>query len=67
MASLSTCHLGLWLGWQLLLNLVKRRNNMATSHKHPKFKGKVRGSPPGVTDMKLQLLSDSGLSSDITP
>ena len=23
MASLSTCHLGLWLGWQLLLNLVK--------------------------------------------
>ena len=24
MASLSTCHLGLWLGWQILLNLVKR-------------------------------------------
>ena len=23
MASLSTCHLGLWLGWQILLNLVK--------------------------------------------
>ena len=23
MDSLSTCHLGLWLGWQLLLNLVK--------------------------------------------
>ena len=23
MASLSTCHLGLWLGWQFLLNLVK--------------------------------------------
>ena len=22
MASLSTCHLGLWLGWQLLLNLL---------------------------------------------
>ena len=22
MASLSTCHLGLWLGWQILLNLV---------------------------------------------
>ena len=22
-ASLSTCHLGLWLGWQILLNLVK--------------------------------------------
>ena len=21
MASLSTCHLGLWLGWQILLNL----------------------------------------------
>ena len=23
MASLSTCHLGLWLGWQILLNLVR--------------------------------------------
>ena len=23
MASWSTCHLGLWLGWQILLNLVK--------------------------------------------
>ena len=23
MASLSTCHLGLWLGWQILLNFVK--------------------------------------------
>ena len=23
MASLSTCHLGLWLGWLILLNLVK--------------------------------------------
>ena len=23
MASLSTCHLGIWLGWQILLNLVK--------------------------------------------
>ena len=22
MASLSTCHLGLWLGWQILLNLL---------------------------------------------
>ena len=26
MASLSTCHLGLWLGWQILLNLVKTSN-----------------------------------------
>ena len=26
MASLSTCHLGLWLGWQILLNLVKSSN-----------------------------------------
>ena len=25
MASLSTCQLGLWLGWQILLNLVKPR------------------------------------------
>ena len=24
MASLSTCHLGLWLGWQILLNEVER-------------------------------------------
>ena len=24
MAFLSTCHLGLWLGWQILLNLVKQ-------------------------------------------
>ena len=24
MASLSTCHLGLWLGWQILLNLVNQ-------------------------------------------
>ena len=23
MASLSTCQLGLWLGWQILLNLIK--------------------------------------------
>ena len=23
MASLSTCHLGLWLGWQILLNIKK--------------------------------------------
>ena len=23
MASLSTCHMGLWLGWQILLNLRK--------------------------------------------
>ena len=27
MASLSTCHLGLWLGWQILLNLVKLHHN----------------------------------------
>ena len=26
MASLSTCHLGLWLGWQILLNLVKNQS-----------------------------------------
>ena len=26
MASLSTCHLGLLLGWQILLNLVKDSN-----------------------------------------
>ena len=25
MASLSTCHLGLWLGWQILLNLVIKK------------------------------------------
>ena len=29
MASLSTCHLGLWLGWQILLNLVKYITNDA--------------------------------------
>ena len=28
MASLSTCHLGLWLGWQILLNLVKRSHRV---------------------------------------
>ena len=26
MASLSTCHLGLWLGWQILLNLLQDYN-----------------------------------------
>ena len=26
MASLSTCHLGLWLGWQILLNYAKFKN-----------------------------------------
>ena len=26
MASLSICHLGLWLGWQILLNLVKSQD-----------------------------------------
>ena len=29
MASLSTCHLGLWLGWQILLNLVKHEGTDA--------------------------------------
>ena len=29
MASLSTCHLGLWLGWQILLNLVKCQCGLA--------------------------------------
>ena len=29
MASLSTCHLGLWLGWQILLNLVKSTARVA--------------------------------------
>ena len=28
MASLSTCHLGLWLGWQILLNLVKLKTSI---------------------------------------
>ena len=27
MASLSTCHLGLWLGWQILLNNWKQTAN----------------------------------------
>ena len=31
MASLSTCHLGLWLGWQILLNLVKSCNSTLQS------------------------------------
>ena len=31
MASLSTCHLGLWLGWQILLNLVKQKAHVVTS------------------------------------
>ena len=30
MASLSTCHLGLWLGWQILLNLVKIKQTWPT-------------------------------------
>ena len=30
MASLSTCHLGLWLGWQILLNLVKYETAVIT-------------------------------------
>ena len=33
MASLSTCHLGIWLGWQILLNLVK-----SSSKKKPKIR-----------------------------
>ena len=28
MASLSACHLGLWLGWQILLHLVKTNSFM---------------------------------------
>ena len=32
MASLSTCHLGLWLGWQILLNLVKLAADRLYSH-----------------------------------
>ena len=32
MASLSTCHLGLWLGWQILLNLVKSIDADPVSH-----------------------------------
>ena len=40
MASLSTCHLGLWLGWQILLNLVKfttvvrKEENLAVRGSH---------------------------------
>ena len=26
MVSLSTCHLGVWIGWQILLNLVKSKH-----------------------------------------
>ena len=33
MASLSTCHLGLWLGWQILLNLVKSNYNYEKTKK----------------------------------
>ena len=36
MASLSTCHMGLWLGWQILLNLVKSlvRHKLLNSFQH---------------------------------
>ena len=33
MASLSTCHLGLWLGWQILLNLVKSKVAFPVNHR----------------------------------
>ena len=29
MASLSTCHLGIWFGWQILLNLVKFEKDLS--------------------------------------
>ena len=32
MASLSTCHLGLWLGWQILLNLNIILKGKKTKH-----------------------------------
>ena len=35
MASLSTCHLGLWLGWQILLNLVT-----VVPRRHQEYLGK---------------------------
>ena len=36
MASLSTCHLGLWLEWQILLNLVKMwlKDVLTSAHIH---------------------------------
>ena len=34
MASLSTCHLGLWLGWQIFLNLVKSCNDCEIQWSH---------------------------------
>ena len=35
MASLSNCHLGLWHGWQILLNLVTTVYNPVPSFVHP--------------------------------
>ena len=35
MASLSTCHMGLWLGWQILLNLVKGERGKEAGESRP--------------------------------
>ena len=35
MASLSTCHLGLWLGWQILLNLAATAGRRGTERRFP--------------------------------
>ena len=45
MASLSTCHLGLWLGWQILLNLVKYKKALTWALK-------VRGKKEGQNQEK---------------
>ena len=48
MASLSTCHLGLWLGWQILLNLVKFKKRSRNKPEHYK--------PVSLTSVVCKLL-----------
>ena len=47
MASLSTCHLGLWLGWQILLNLVKHQIRLYNNNKIKLLPPPPPSPPPG--------------------
>ena len=59
MASLSTCHLGLWLGWQILLNLVKSSSDVAVDDQQYIYKhvGHSEQVKPGTYQRHLPVLA----------
>ena len=64
MASLSTCHLGLWLGWQILLNLVKSLSRRRISNmfnikdKSPQTNNCIVTCMPKKTNRRRQIVAE---------